>query len=714
MGMMSESLALILWRSRWIVLATTVVALTATLIYVTKATPIYTSTSRVYVEQSGPKIFTEREEGVMTQSKNYLYTQAELLTSTPILTAALENPSLLKMQTFFGIDNHISYMKNTLQVSVGKRDDILSVSFDSPYPAEGAQVVNVVVDAYITYHATSKKSTSAEVLKILEVTKDKRSEELTQKFKAMVDFRNDNPALGLEGRQGNVINEELERWSTALNEAQKDAISSQSFYESTKEMIGDPVTLKQFVEAQRARGVNAARDSEAADLKSRLVQFQDRLADRLRQMTRDHPAVKALEAEIANLTSQIADLDKEFAQAQLAVAEQEYLEAKKREGQYAAYYEEQCQQAIELDQQLNRYRLLESDWDRAQKEYDIVVQHIKDLNVTADVGALNITILEYARPADKPSEPQKSRYMAMALVMGLVFGGGLGLVRNLTDQTLRSAEEISAALNMPVLGVVPSMSRGESIASRGQKTHLDSKSQWAEAYRTIRTAIFFGAPKGEAKTILITSPTPADGKTTLASNLAIAMAQAEQRVVLLDADFRKPMQRRIFGFNHEKRGLSSILAGAVRLEDAIYRTEIQGLDLLACGPDVPNPAEILNSEAFAKLLELLANTYDRIVIDSPPVMPVTDALILGAICDVVVLVLRAEKSTRKTSQQARHGLLSVGAHVLGVVVNDVPKKGRYGYYSSYGYYYGDGGQFRKEKHRTGEPERLWSDVKAIH
>ncbi|UCC99233.1 MAG: hypothetical protein JSW66_04965, partial [Phycisphaerales bacterium] len=134
MGMMSESLALILWRSRWILLATTAVALIAAFIYVTKATSIYTSTSRLYVEQSGPKIFSETEEGVMTQSKNYLYTQAQLLTSTPILTAVLETPGLPQMQTFSRVDNHLSYLKKNLQPTVGKKDDIISLSFDSPYP----------------------------------------------------------------------------------------------------------------------------------------------------------------------------------------------------------------------------------------------------------------------------------------------------------------------------------------------------------------------------------------------------------------------------------------------------------------------------------------------------------------------------------------------------------------------------------------------------
>jgi polysaccharide biosynthesis transport protein len=696
-GMMPENVALILWRSRWIVLATTVAALATALIYVTKATPIYTSTSRIYVEQSGPKIFTEREEGVMTQSKNYLYTQAELLKSTPILSTTFENPDLQKMQTFFGVDNAVSYMKNVLDITVGKRDDILSISFDSPYPAEAAQVVNAVVEAYIKYQETRKKSTSADILKILQAAKDKYSEELTQKLKAMADFKNDHPALALESQQGNnIINIELDRWSTALTEAQKDASESRSFYESTKKMIDDSVTLKRFVEAQRARGAGGARDSEEADLKSRLAQLQNRRADRLRRITSDHPAVKALDAEIADLRSQIARLDKEFAQSQLAVAEQQYLDAKERESDFARRYQEQSQQAIELNKQLTQYRLLESNWDRAQKEYDSVVQQYKNVDVTADVGALNITILEYARPADTPSRPQKSRYMAIALVMGLMLGGGLGLLRNFMDQTLRSADEISAVLGMPVLGVVPSMSRRESVVNRGQKTHLDSNSQWAEAYRTIRTAVFFSAPKGEAKTILITSPTPGDGKTTLASNLGIAMAQAGQKVLIVDADFRKPMQHRIFQLNHKERGLSNILVGISTFGEAIQRTNVEGLDLLACGPSVPNPAEILNSESFAGLLERLTEKYDRIVLDSPPVMPVTDAQILGALCHVTLLVLRAEKSTRKVGQQARHGLLSVGAHVLGVIVNDVPKKGRFSYYGSYGYSYPDG----RRKERT--------------
>jgi capsular exopolysaccharide synthesis family protein len=215
--------------------------------------------------------------------------------------------------------------------------------------------------------------------------------------------------------------------------------------------------------------------------------------------------------------------------------------------------------------------------------------------------------------------------------------------------------------------------------------------------------VFFGAPKGEAKTILVTSPAAVDGKTTLVSNLAIAMAQAGQKTLILDADFRKPMQHKIFEANHHDSGFSSVLAGTTTLEETIQPTEVKGLELLPCGLDVPNPSEILNSESFAKLLELLSNKYDRVIIDSPPVMLVTDAQILGAICDITLLVLRAEKSTRKNSQQARDGLLSIGAHLLGVVVNDVPRKSRYGYYyGGYGYHYGYYGDGHRKKNKASD------------
>jgi len=396
----------------------------------------------------------------------------------------------------------------------------------------------------------------------------------------------------------------------------------------------------------------------------------------------------------------------------------------------------------------------------------------------------------------------------MALALGLVFGTGLAFLRNWLDFRLRSSEEVSAILGIPVLGVVPKMltkkavaipghkhkvsappipilgveatpssdvaeseplvvqdagkamtetqdaaerdrkiplelesvgwvqrmskkadrsartttvrevscdkpkapAAGKPIASKGktaaeipelvrfgQKVHLDSKSVAAEAYRTIRTAVFFGAPKEDARAIHITSPAPGDGKSTLVSNLAIAMAQAGQRTLVIDADFRKPVQHKIFEIDNGK-GVSSVLAGRDTIEQAVRPGGVDGLDIMACGPEVPNPSELLNSDVFNEMLKKLTERYDRVIIDSPPVGPVADAQILAAFCDVTVLVLRAEKSTRRQAQHARDGLLSVGAQLLGAVVNDVQQKhGQYGYYSSYGGY----GYYGKREKKTG-------------
>lgn len=212
-----------------------------------------------------------------------------------------------------------------------------------------------------------------------------------------------------------------------------------------------------------------------------------------------------------------------------------------------------------------------------------------------------------------------------------------------------------------------------------------------------------GTLPGKTKTILITSPAPGDGKTTTASNLAIAMAQAGQKVLLMDADFRRPTQHKVFNVD-DQVGTTSVLAEQAQLAEAIKPTETPGLSILPCGPLPKNPSEILQSRAFSRLIEQLEERFDHIVIDSPPVMPVTDARILGALCDLTVLVLRAQKSSRRISMQARDSLASVGARVLGVVVNDVPRsRGGYGYgygygYYTYGYRYGYGN--RKPTHKA--------------
>jgi len=334
-----ESLVQIMWRGRWLVLLITAISIIGAVVYIVKATPIYTSTSRIYVEQSGPKIFTEAETSVMTQSMNYLHTQAELLTSTPIIAAVLEKPGIRGMKTLAEVDNAIAYLKKNLDVEVGKKDDIISVAFDSPYPTEAAQLVNEIVDSYITYHATRKRSTSAEVLKILQTEKARRSEELTEKLSTMMDFKKENESLALESNRGNIVITRLERLSEELTKAQLATIQAKSDFESVEKVVDDPVKLRQFIEARQLRDVHLSTDAAKAVLMSKLEDLDRRRADRRRQLKSGHPAVMALGTEIAHVESQIDKLDTEFAEAQLAVAKQHYLSAKQEQEQIAEYYE---------------------------------------------------------------------------------------------------------------------------------------------------------------------------------------------------------------------------------------------------------------------------------------------------------------------------------------------------------------------------------------
>ncbi|MFC1739097.1 GumC family protein [Planctomycetota bacterium] len=689
-----------MWQHRWIILLVTIATLAVAFLYIMKATPIFTSTSRIYVEQRGPKIVANYE-GVLTQSKNYIYTQAELLKSTPILQSTLEKPGIKGMKVFEKVDNHIIYLKKKgLDVEVGKKDDIISISSDSPEPAEAAKLVNAVIDSYITHQSAQKRDTSSEILKILQNEKLKRDAELAEKLQAMMDFKKENVALAFENRSGNIILDRLAQLSNAMTLAQLQTIEYKSLYEVTKSMVDDPVMIMQLAEAERANQVYVAAD-EKNQLSVELNQLQQQMTDLTGQVPDDHPAAKVLREKAEQIKGKINEIDIKFAKAQLAIVEKKYTASKEGEEQVRLYFEDQRQQALDLNNQLAQYTVLQSDWEQTKKLCDILDDRIKELAVTEEAGALNITILEVARPAAKPSKPQKARIMAIAFILGFMLSFGIVLVKESMDTRLHSAEEIISVLEVPVLGSVPTMSKKNSISERGQKVHLEPSSPIAEAYRTIRTAVFFGVPEGEAKTILVTSPDPGDGKTTLVSNLAIAIAQTSQKTLIIDADFRKPMQHNVFEVTNES-GLSSALTNRSTLDEAARSTSIKYLDLMSTGPDVPNPSEMLNSSTFRKILEALSARYDRIVIDSPPVMPVTDTQILAAFCNVTLLVLKADKSTRKVSQQARDGLLSVGARLLGVVVNATNRKnGNYGYSSGYGYYgYGRYG------HKTSEKEKV--------
>ena len=636
-----------LWRRRGIVGVAVAILFVFALIRAMIATPIYRSSAQIYVDQGGARVIGEEMAGI--PRPNFLNTQAELMKKTAVLVIAKNTPGLEEMKTFAGTASVIESLRDGLDVSVGTKDDIITASFDSPYPDEAAAIVNAVVDAYISFNADQDQSQVADVRKLSQ----QYEQELESKTKQMLEFKRVYGVLSFDAGDGNIVMKRLASLSDALTAAHLETLTIKSAYEEAlKAVEADPSRMAQLKEIQRSGLVLTGTQEE--EIRREISILQQRLGDLKQQYLESHPIPRSYQSRIDRLNVMYVE-----------ALRQRHLAAQSREADLQRSFEEQQRQAMELNAKAAEYAKLESEVELTRKLFDDT--RAKQIS-QANVGSLKITTLERGRVNMVPVAPRKSMIVFQGLMLGLILGVGVALL----DQRFRSADEITAALKTPILGVIPAIPGRPAVKTLGKRVHLDPTSDIAEAYRTVRTAVYFGVPKGEARTLLITSPHAGDGKSTLASNVAIAMAQAGQRVLLIDADFREPTQHRIFGLNNDN-GLSGVLAGRDTVEHAVQASPVKGLDIITSGPIPPNPSELLNSEVVAELLDLLIERYDQVLIDSPPVMPVTDARILAAMCDVTVMVLRAEKSTRRASQAAIDGLRAVGARIVGLVVNSAPR-----------------------------------------
>ena len=709
-GGLSESLFEILWRRRWIVFLVTLLAIGGGVFYLLKATPLYTSTSRIYVEQKERPLGLD-DIGRIARSSNYLYTQAELIRRTETLSAAINSPAMGHLKVLAEVDNPVAFLRKSLEVVVGKKDEIINISFTCPYPEEAATIVNTVVDAYITAHNQGKRESSAELVEILKKDRDKADKRLQEISGEMGDLIQNSTILATgTDENSNLARRDLGVISKAKSDASVKLTEAKNFYERLQG-IADPAAVRQFVQAERGKGTAYADVDEMDRLSAELTQLERQRLDLLPKFKPDSAQVAALDAEIERYRQQIAQLERDFAENQRTVAKEQFEAAQTLVSQYEKQFEKAQEAAAEMGREFSKYARKQAEYDRQKAWLETLNDKIDRTDIAPQIGGLNIEIIEAAEVADAPSHPQKARVLGLAMCLGLFAGTGLALLREWKDERLRSTDQISALLGLPILGAIPSMSRPkQTVAIRGQKVRLSPDSAEAEAFRVVRTSIFFGIPKDEAKTILVTSPAPGEGKSTVASNLALAIAQAGQSVLLIDADFRRPMQHSIFNNGPARKGFDAVLAGQVSLDEAIIHTGTENLDILPCGSKASNPAEMLNSNSCERIIKELAQRYDRVVVDSPPVVPVTDARILAVLCDVTVLVVRADVSTRRVTAQAYESLIRVEARLVGVAVNDIPRKGgRYGYYGGYGYYgqgRRNGGNGHSKKDIKVETQRL--------
>ena len=667
-----EGIARALWRQKWVVVLTAAACVTAGAVYLRAMPGGYTANARLYVQKTNPKVMGESQPTI-NQSNNYVYTQAEIIKSTPILSAAA-TPENVKALGPTQTSDPVLSLKNKLAISVGRTDDIITVSLSAPTQQGAAQVVNSVVDSYIASQTQQTKSTSSEILKVLTAEKTKQDELLTKRMAEVSEFRKANGILSLESGQGNLVLQRLAQFSESQAAAQLAAINAKAAYAAAKTVLDKPESKNVIKSGQALAGILLAQGHDLPQDDQAVQQAELKLASLKREFTDEHPAVQAAAETVARLKAEREAAKSGTAESYLAALEQQSIAAHDREVAIQSVYDTQLNQAMELNNKSAEYGWMQSELKRAEHLCEALDSRIKELSVTNEVGALNVTILESARAESSLPSPSPTRVLSLAGLIGLVAGIGLALVRAGLDSQIHSAETVRDTLDLPVLGSVPHCTWGRD--NLGALVEGEPNSALAESFRKIRTALRYGS-QGAGKVVVVTSPRVGEGKTMVAGNLAVALACSGLKVLLVDADLRSPCQHGRFGLQNEV-GLSTALRGGCAVKDAIRSSTIVGLDVMPSGPADQSPAELLTG--IGNALKSVAEQYDYVVIDTPPLGPVTDAAVVATASDRVVLVLRAGTSEREQSHDAVEALRQVGAHMAGVVFNGVRNAaGHYGY-----------------------------------
>ncbi|MFO0935906.1 MAG: polysaccharide biosynthesis tyrosine autokinase [Gemmataceae bacterium] len=365
----------------------------------------------------------------------------------------------------------------------------------------------------------------------------------------------------------------------------------------------------------------------------------------------------------------------------------------------------------ELNSNLTKTSKLRSEIDSYKREIErkddeikVYKEKMSRLEVTRNSGGYNAIAISEPNDGLKVA-PRLIQSIAIFVFLGTIAGLGLAFAFEMTDKSFRSPSEIRKRLGLPVIGHIPPIRVDlptDNPALKGSEpdmepvivTHLRPKSIEAEAYRGVRTQLYFSTQGGGHQVIQVTSPNPGDGKSTLAANLAVSIAQSGKRIVLMDCDFRKPRVHKIFHVEKPDVGLASVISGDCELSTAIRTSEIENLFLLPCGPRPQNPAELLTSPEFQSVIDQLRAQYDFVIIDTPPVLAVSDPAVVAPRVDGVLLVFRMTKKARPTAERAREQLAALGANVLGVIVNGTGQSREDGYGYGYGYNYGYGYQYQ--------------------
>ena len=698
-----------LMKRRWTIVTVAIVVTVLAAIISFRMEPVYKATARVQVEAETPLIQSLQDLFQKTTADDeFVQTQIQVLKSENLAWRTIEDlnlpTSLIKPKKLAKIAPEkrkvklIDAFKKKLDVELTPKTRMLAVSYEDPDPQLAARVATTLANNYIDYNFRQKYEATRQASGWMEQQLDELKAKVEASQQALVEYERQHQIVNTSDK-GSVQEQILSDLSRDLTAAESDRLQKEALYRQAE---SDKKQLAELVHNDLLQKL----EEKSADL-------QDQYTETIVQYGPKFPKALRLKDEIDGIRSQIA-VEQERVIARIR---KDYMSAVTRERLAAAAVTAQKEAVGVQNQLLVQHNILEREFEGNQQLYSSLMQRLKDATVSAGLQSTNIHLVDTALPPVEPVRPRKALNIGLGLLAGLVLGVMLAFAQEGIDHSVKTAEDVETMLMTPALAVVPlqrsveparwALSRESwSLKVRGHGPRKPTRSEvalavtekpqsvLAEAYRALRTSILLSLAPNPPKMLLIASSQAGEGKTSTALNLAQSLAQRKGEVVILDGDLRKGGIARSLGIDNSK-GLSTILAGTDKLDDALQQfSPLPNLSVLPSGPAAPNPAELIGSDRMAELLKELSERFEHVIIDSPPVLVVTDGTILAGLVDGVVLVAESGRTHRAGLMRTRAILENAGARILGVVLNklDMQREGYYGY--GYGYYaYGRYGKY---------------------
>src|SRR5712671_1734940 len=710
----------VLMKRKWTVLACLFTIFSVVAIASLKMTPVYEASGSIAINKpdSGLVNFSNSPSfSLDSYDPTELETEVKILQSDLLALQVVKELSLDRRPEFGGTTSALpssedlapdplqadsgrtssllSGFRGNLKVTLAPSTHIVEVHFRSPDKELAANVVNTLMSTYTENNFKSRFDSTMQASDWL----SKQLVDLQMKVETsqekLVRYQKEHEILGIYEKE-TITTAKLDELNKALTSAESERMDKESFYRLIES--GDPDAIassaggldKGGSGGQPASGLLESLSSKQADLKIQIADLN----------TQFGPAYPKL----AQLNNQLQEIDLQIQAEMKKIASKvrgQYMTALQRENMLHDALEKQKQLANKLNESAIEYSLLKRDVDTNRQLYEGLLEKLKEAGVSAGLKSNNFRIVDSARVPNSPVEPNVPRNLGFALVLGLTTGIGLAFLLEGLDNTVRTTEQAQIISGLAPLGMIPLGSKTTREGSGAKRLALASskeavelvtqvrpQSQMAESYRALRTSLLLSSLGAPPKVIMITSALPQEGKSTTSINCAVVLAQKGVRVLLIDADLRRPSIHKTLGMG-PRSGLSNVLTGSTTLQQAITHTTIlPNLDVLPAGTLPPNPAELLASSNMRDVLIELREKYDHIVVDTPPTLSVTDAVVLSPRADAIVLVIRSGHTTKQALRRSRDILMQVNAKVAGVLLNavDLSSPDYYYYYEYQGKY----------------------------